>query len=70
MKMNLSPSERLLRLLFTLMIAVLYATEMIKGTLLLILGIIAAIFFITAAIGFCPLYSVFKYSSRKKGDLI
>jgi len=70
MKMNMSVSERILRLLFALMVAILYLTKMLTGTLAIILGIIAVFFLITAVLGFCPLYSIFKYSSRKKRDII
>jgi len=69
MKTHMSPSERLLRLLFTLLVSILYSTKMIEGELLLILGIIATIFFISAISGFRPLLAFFGYSHRKKRDI-
>jgi len=39
-----------------------------RGTLALILGILAAVFVLTAAIGFCPLYVPIKLSPLKKKE--
>jgi hypothetical protein len=59
-------ADRLLRLLFALLVPVLYLTDSISGTLAIILGVVAIIFLATSAMGFCPLYVPFKLSTRKK----
>jgi hypothetical protein len=66
MKVNMNAWDRLLRLIIVLVIAVLLITHVLKGTLMIILGIIAVIFLITSLIGFCPLYTVFKFSTLKR----
>jgi hypothetical protein len=66
MALNMSAWDRLFRLIIALGIAVLFLTEILTGTWAIILGILAVIFFITAVIGFSPLYVPFKFSTRKK----
>jgi len=45
---------------------VLYMTNVISGTVAIILGILAIIFILTSFIGFCPLYVPLKLSTIKK----
>jgi len=44
---------------------VLYFTNVISGTVAIVLGIIAVVFLITSLVGSCPAYSPFKISTRK-----
>jgi hypothetical protein len=41
-----------------ILIAVLYFTNVISGTLALVLMFLAAVFVLTSLISFCPLYSL------------
>ena len=66
MKKNMGKFDRLLRILVALAIAVLYFTNVISGTLAVVLGVLAIIFVITSFISFCPLYSPFRISTRGK----
>ncbi len=66
MKPNMGALDRILRLLLSAIVLVLYFSHQITGTAAIVLGIIAAIFLITGIIGFCPLYAIFKISTRKK----
>ena len=66
MKKNMGTTDRIIRLLLVALVAVLYFTNVISGTLALILGILAVIFLITSLISFCPLYLPFGISTRKK----
>jgi len=68
MKMNMGPWDRMIRLILAVAVAVLLLTKVLQGTLALILGVLAAVFFVTAAIGFCPLYVPFGLSTRKKAS--
>ena len=68
MKKNMGTVDRVIRLLVVLLVAVLYLLGVINGTLALVLGIVAAIFFITSLISFCPLYLPFGISTRKKTE--
>ena len=68
MKLNMGSWDRILRLLVTLVVVILLIAGVLKGTLAIILGIIAIIFFITSVTGFCPLYVVFGLSTKKKSS--
>ena len=59
-------ADRVIRLLLAVVVVVLYSTNAISGTLAVILGILAVIFLVTSAIGFCPLYLPFGISTKKK----
>ena len=66
MKANLGMAERVIRIAFALVVAVLYATNVIGGTLAIILGVVAAIFLVTGMISFCPLWRALGISSLRK----
>lgn len=63
---NMGTADRIIRLLIAVLIAILYFTNVISGTVAIILGIIAIIFLLTSLISFCPLYLPFKLSTRKE----
>jgi small-conductance mechanosensitive channel len=58
--------DRLTRTILAVVVAVLYFTKQITGVAAIVLGILAIIFLLTSAVGFCPLYVPFKISTRKK----
>jgi len=66
MKKNMGLIDRIIRLVLAAVVGVLYFTGQITGTAAIILGIFALIFVATSAIGFCPLYVPFKFSTIKK----
>jgi len=68
MKKNMGLMDRLVRVILALIFAVLIVAKTLTGTLALILGILAAVFALTAVIGFCPLYCPFKLSTLKKKE--
>jgi hypothetical protein len=59
-------ADRIIRILVVIVIAILFFTKQITGTLGIILGILAVIFLLTSLVGFCPLYVPFKLSTKKK----
>ncbi len=59
-------ADRGIRLLFVLVIAVLFLTNQITGLAAMVLGIFVAAFLFCGIIGFCPLYTVLKMSILKK----
>lgn len=63
---NMGSVDRIIRILLAVVIAVLYFTKQITGTLGIVLGIVAIIFLLTSLVGFCPLYVPFKLSTKKK----
>ena len=68
MKKNMGLVDRIVRLILVAVVLLLYFTGVISGTLALILGIVAVIFFVTSLISFCPLYLPFGISTRKKTE--
>ena len=59
MKKNMGSADRIIRLLIAAVIAVLYFTNVITGTLGIVLLVAAGIFALTSFISFCPLYAPF-----------
>ena len=66
MKKNMGTIDKVIRILVAVVVAVLYFTHVISGTLGIILLALAAIFVVTSLISFCPLYLPFGLSTRKK----
>ncbi|WP_100612466.1 YgaP family membrane protein [Confluentibacter lentus] len=56
MKKNMGDLDRGIRIVIAIVIAVLYFTDTIEGTLAYILMAFSAIFVLTSFISFCPLY--------------
>lgn len=65
MKKNMGSVDRIVRILIAAVIAVLYFTNIIGGTLGIILLIVGGVFLITSFVSFCPLYAPFGFSSCK-----
>lgn len=66
MKQNMGNMDRVIRILVSIAITILYLTGFISGTLATILLIVAGVFVLTSFISFCPLYYLLRISSRKK----
>lgn len=65
MKLNMGAIDRSIRLVAAVVIAVLYFTGQIAGTVAIVLGIVAVIFLVTSIVGWCPGYLPFGLSTRK-----
>lgn len=66
MKANMGSADRILRVIIAAIIAVLYFTGTISGTLGIVLLVLAAVFVLTSFMSFCPLYAPFGFSTCKK----
>lgn len=66
MKKNMGMADRLIRILVAIIIAALYFTDRIGGTLAIILGVIALIFLLTSLVGRCPAYVPLGLSTCRK----
>jgi len=66
MKKNISTIDRVARLLIAAVIAILYFTNQIEGTLAFVLGLTAVVVAATAVFSFCPIYHLFGLSTGKK----
>ncbi|WP_185218302.1 DUF2892 domain-containing protein [Sphingobacterium mizutaii] len=66
MKTNMGPQDKTIRIIIAVIIAVLFFTKVISGTLAIVLLIVAGIFVLTSLIGFCPLYSLLGVNTCRK----
>ncbi|MDT8418544.1 MAG: DUF2892 domain-containing protein [Lutibacter sp.] len=66
MKKNMGSTDKLIRVLIAVVIAVLYYLDIIGGSLALVLLAFALIFLLTSLVSFCPLYTIFGISTCKK----
>jgi hypothetical protein len=65
MQKNMGNADRIIRVLFALLVATLWLTVVISGTTGILLGIFALVFVVTSIAGRCPLYGVCRISTLK-----
>ena len=58
MKRNMGNIDRIIRIIIAIVVAALYFTGAIPGTLGIILMVVAAVFVLTSLFSVCPLYSI------------
>lgn len=58
MKKNMGTADVIVRLLVAAVVAILYFTNTIGGTLGIVLLVLAGVFVLTSVIRFCPLYAI------------
>ena len=58
--------DKVIRILVAVVVVVLWLTNVISGTLAIILLAFSAIFIVTSFLSFCPLYLPLGLSTRKK----
>jgi hypothetical protein len=58
MKRNMGNTDRIIRVIIAIVVAALYFTGTIPGTLGIILMVVAAVFVLTSLFSVCPLYSI------------
>lgn len=66
MKKNMGTVDKTLRIFAAAIIALLYSTEVIKGTLGIVLLVLAVVFLATSFFSICPLYPLIGLNTRKK----
>ncbi len=66
MKKNMGIVDRVARVIVAVILAILFFTKVITGTLGIVLLVIAGVFVLTSLISFCPLYIPFGLSTCKK----
>jgi len=65
MKRNLSPADRIIRLVLAAILASLYFTDTVTGTWGVVLMGAAAVILLTALINFCPIYHILGIKTSK-----
>jgi uncharacterized membrane protein YccC len=63
MKKNMGSADRIIRVVIAVIISLLYFTNVISGTLGLVLMVLAVVFVLTSVVSFCPLYALFGIST-------
>jgi hypothetical protein len=66
MKPNLSNSDRAVRVIVAALFTYLYFSGIVTGALGIVLLVLAAVFTLTAVVRFCPLYTIFDFSTLKR----
>ncbi|NPA26337.1 MAG: DUF2892 domain-containing protein [Chloroflexi bacterium] len=66
MRPNEATWDRVLRVILGIVLLALKFTGAVTGTVGLLALIFGLIFLITGLIGFCPLYSIFGFSTKKE----
>ena len=65
MKKNMGSADRIIRTVIAIIVAALYFTNVISGTVAIVLAVIGGIFILTSAVSFCPLYAIFGIKTCK-----
>jgi hypothetical protein len=65
MKKNVGTIDKVVRILVAVVISGLYFSNIISGTVAIVLLILAGVFILTSFMSFCPLYLPFGLSTRK-----
>jgi hypothetical protein len=63
MKKNVGKTDKMIRVILALLLAVLVITGVVEGTLGIVLIVVAAILLFTTFVGFCGLYTVLGIST-------
>ncbi|MBK6833291.1 MAG: DUF2892 domain-containing protein [Bacteroidetes bacterium] len=66
MKKNMGNIDKIVRILIAAVVAVLYFTGIVTGTLGIVLLVLAGVFVLTSLISFCPLYLPFGINTCPK----
>ena len=66
MKKNMGNADRIIRLILAAVIAILFFTHTITGTIGIVLLVFAGVFVLTSLISFCPLYPIFGINTCPK----
>lgn len=64
MKKNMGTADKTVRVIIAAIVAILYFTNVITGTLGIVLLVLAGIFVLTSLMGVCPLYPIFGINTR------
>jgi hypothetical protein len=66
MKKNVGTIDKVVRILIAAVLVILYFTNIINGTLGIILLVLAGVFVLTSFLSFCPIYFALGLSTGKK----
>ncbi len=67
MKTNMGTTDRIIRLVIAAVLAFLYFSGTLTGTLGIVALVVAAVFTLTSLVSFCPMYSLLGMSTCTLG---
>lgn len=65
LKVNEANWDRIARVVLGIILIYMGLGGVVGGALGIVLDILGAVFVLTGLVGFCPLYTLFKFSTRK-----
>ena len=65
MKWNMGTLDRVIRMVLAVAVGVLIFTRVLPGAAAIVLGILAGANLVAGAIGWCPVYPIFGWSTRR-----
>lgn len=68
MKKNMGTADRIIRVIIAAIVAILYFTNVLTGTLGIVLLVLAIVFVLTSLVSFCPLYKPLGINTGPKKD--
>ena len=68
MKKNMGSVDRIVRIVLAIIFGVLFFTNVVTGTLGIILLVLGVVFLLTSVVSFCPLYLPFGISTCAKKE--
>jgi len=66
MKKNMGSVDKTIRVFVAAIVALLYFTGVISGTIAIVLMVLALVFIVTSLVSVCPLYPLLGINTRKK----
>ena len=66
MKKNMGTADKIIRVIIAAIFLTLYFTNVITGTVGIVLIALSVIFLLTSLVSFCPVYSIFGVSTKQK----
>lgn len=68
MKPNVGTIDKIVRFVLAAIVAILYFTHVISGTLGIILLVLAGVFVLTSLVSFCPIWAIFGVNTLKNKE--
>lgn len=68
MKCNISPIDRLLRIIAGVLLGILFISGLLSGALAIIILVLSIIMLATGLLKFCLVYAIFGISTSKEDD--
>jgi len=59
-------TDKIIRTLIAVVMLVLYFTNVVTGTIGIVLIVVSLVFLLTSLVSFCPLYTILGISSKQK----